>query len=46
MTKRRDFLKTSAMLGAYGLLHKWASAMPDPYAGGLRIITQMGFCYA
>jgi aryl-alcohol dehydrogenase-like predicted oxidoreductase len=28
MDTRRDFLKKSAVLTAYGLLHNWASAMP------------------
>ncbi len=29
MENRRDFIKTSALLGAFGLLHQWASALPE-----------------
>jgi hypothetical protein len=28
MDTRRDFLKKSAALTAYGMLHRWASAVP------------------
>jgi uncharacterized protein len=28
METRRDFIKTSAILGVFGLLHQWASAIP------------------
>jgi len=28
MENRRDFIKTSAVLGVFGLLHQWASAIP------------------
>jgi len=28
MENRRDFIKTSAILGIFGLLHQWASAIP------------------
>ncbi|MFH0758840.1 MAG: aldo/keto reductase [Bacteroidota bacterium] len=28
MKNRRDFIKTSAVLGVFGMLHQWASAIP------------------
>jgi aryl-alcohol dehydrogenase-like predicted oxidoreductase len=28
MKNRRDFIKTSALLGVFGMLHQWASAIP------------------
>ncbi len=28
MKSRRDFIKTSAVMGVFGLLHQWASALP------------------
>ena len=28
MKSRRDFIKTSAVLGVFGMLHQWASAIP------------------
>jgi hypothetical protein len=28
MENRRDFIKTSAVLGVFGLLHQWATAIP------------------
>ncbi len=28
MTDRRDFIKTTAVLGVFGMLHQWASAIP------------------
>lgn len=28
MKSRRDFIKTSAVMGIFGLLHQWASALP------------------
>ena len=28
MKNRREFIKSSALLGAFGLLHQWASAVP------------------
>jgi len=29
MKNRRDFIKTSAVLGIFGMLHQWASAIPS-----------------
>ena len=29
MKNRRDFMKTSVVLGVFGMLHQWASALPS-----------------
>jgi aryl-alcohol dehydrogenase-like predicted oxidoreductase len=34
MKDRRDFLKKSALLGIFGLIHDWASALPAPDSHG------------
>ena len=28
MKNRRDFIKTSTVLGVFGMIHQWASALP------------------
>jgi predicted aldo/keto reductase-like oxidoreductase len=46
MKNRRDFIKSSALLGAFGMLHHWASAIPVADSFGdvlpLRRITREG----
>jgi aryl-alcohol dehydrogenase-like predicted oxidoreductase len=46
MKNRRDFIKTSAVLGVFGMLHQWASALPLADKHGsilpLRRITRNG----
>jgi aryl-alcohol dehydrogenase-like predicted oxidoreductase len=46
MKNRREFIKSSALLGAFGLLHQWASAIPVPDAHGdllpMRRLTRNG----
>ncbi|MEN8230864.1 MAG: aldo/keto reductase, partial [Bacteroidota bacterium] len=46
MKNRRDFIKTSAVLGVFGMLHQWASAIPSKDNHGnilpLRRLTRNG----